>query len=149
MKNKYPIVIENTEKNSLEVTVKETECPRFVECINEYLEIWRDHETDEVYGFEIVAVFDSNPKKIGKKIGDINIKDVAKLSQMKGKKVDLGIIAIPRQSAQEVADSLVKSGINGILNFSPCRINVPKKVKLITIDIAMDLARLPYYMPAN
>ena len=54
MKNKYPIVIENTEKNSLEVTVKETECPRFVECINEYLEIWRDHETDEVYGFEIL-----------------------------------------------------------------------------------------------
>ena len=51
--------------------------------------------------------------------------------------------------AQEIADAFVKAGIKGILNFSPCYITVPKKVKVITIDIAMDLARLPYYMPAN
>jgi len=41
----------------------------------------------------------------------------------------------------------VKAGVRGILNFSPCYITVPKKLKVITIDIAMDFARLPYYMP--
>ena len=71
----------------------------------------------KIYGFEIAAVFDSDPKKIGKKIGDISIKDVAKLAQIKSKKVDLGIIAVPRQAEQEVADSLVRSGMGGILTF--------------------------------
>ncbi|MHC5062049.1 MAG: redox-sensing transcriptional repressor Rex [Planctomycetota bacterium] len=103
----------------------------------------------KIYGFEVAAVFDNDPRKIGRKIENINVKDVAKLSLIKRQKVDLGIIAIPRHSAQEVADNLVKSGIKGILNFSPCRINVPRKVKIITIDIAMDLARLPYYMPST
>ena len=50
---------------------------------------------------------------------------------------------------QEIAD-LRKNliAVKGILNFSPCHIVVPKKIKVITIDIAMDLARLPYYMSA-
>ena len=103
----------------------------------------------KIYGFEITAVFDNAPKKIGQKIANLNIRDVAKLSLIKRQKVDLGIIAVPRQWAQEVADNLVKSGIKGILNFSPRRINVPKKIKVFTIDIAMDLARLPYYMPTG
>ena len=46
-------------------------------------------------------------------------------------------------------DILVKADIRGILNLSPCHINVPKKVKVITIDIAMDLARLSYYIPSS
>ncbi|MCK4885971.1 MAG: redox-sensing transcriptional repressor Rex [Planctomycetes bacterium] len=103
----------------------------------------------KIYGFEITAVFDNNPQKIGQKIENISIKDVSKLSLIKRQKIDLGIIAVPRKAAQEVADRLVEMGIKGILNFSPCRINVPKKVKVITIDIAMDLARLPYYIPSS
>ena len=103
----------------------------------------------KIYGFEINAIFDNDPKKIGRKIENINIKDVAKLSLLKRQKIKLGIIAIPREAAQEVADNLVKAGIKGILNFSPCRINVHKKVNVINIDIAMDLARLTYYMPAS
>ena len=103
----------------------------------------------KIYGFNITAVFDNDPKKIGRKIGNITVEDVAKLGLLKRRKVDLGIIAIPRETAQEIADKLVKVGIMGILNFSPCRINVPKKVKVITIDIAMDLASLPYYIPSS
>jgi redox-sensing transcriptional repressor len=103
----------------------------------------------KIYGFNIIAVFDNDPKKIGRKFRNITIENVAKLSSIKRRKVNMGIIAVPRKAAQEVADSLIKSDIKGILNFSPCRINVPKKVKVITIDIAMDLARLPYYMPAS
>lgn len=101
------------------------------------------------YGFDIAAAFDSDPKKIGKKVKNVTIEDVSKLRTLKRRKVNLGIIAVPQEAAQRVADGLVKAGIRGILNFSPCYIAVPKKVKVIGIDIAMDLARLPYYMPRS
>jgi len=101
-----------------------------------------------IYGFDIAAAFDANPKKIGRKVKDITIEDVSSIRTLKKRKINIGIIAVPRDAAQQVADALVEAGVKGILNFSPCYVTVPKKVKVITIDIAMDLARLPYYMPA-
>ena len=102
-----------------------------------------------IYGFDIAAAFDANPKKVGRKIMNITIENVSKLWTLKKRKIKLAVMAVPRQAAQETADALVKAGVRGIMNFSPCHIAVPKKVKVITIDIAMDLARLPYYMPAS
>jgi len=101
------------------------------------------------YGLNIAAAFDVDSKKVGRKIENITVQDISNLWKLKKQKIKLGIIAVPRQVAQDTADKLVKAGIKGILNFSPCHITVPKKVKVITIDIAMDLARLPYYMPAS
>ena len=101
------------------------------------------------YGFDIVAAFDTDPKKIGRKVKNITIEDVSNLQTLKKRKISLAIIAVPSDAAQQTADALVKAGVKGILNFSPCYITVPKKVKVTTIDIAMDLARLPYYMPAS
>jgi redox-sensing transcriptional repressor len=102
-----------------------------------------------IYGFDITAAFDINPKKISKKVENITIEDASNLQTLKKRKINLAIIAVPRNAAQQTADTLVKAGVKGILNFSPCYIAVPKKVKVITIDIGMDLARLPYYMPAS
>ena len=102
-----------------------------------------------IYDFSIAAAFDSDPKKIGRKKGNLTIEDTSKLRTLKRRGIGLAIIAVPREFAQQTANALVKVGVRGILNFSPCHITVPKKVKVITIDIAMDLARLPYYMPAN
>ena len=102
-----------------------------------------------IYGFDIAAAFDANPKKVGRKIKNITVEHVSKLRTLKKRKIKLAVMAVPRQAAQETADALVRAGVKGILNFSPCHIAVPKKVKVITIDIAMDLARLPYYMPAS
>jgi redox-sensing transcriptional repressor len=102
-----------------------------------------------IYGFEIVAAFDTDPRKIGKKINNIVIEDAANLQSLKTLNVTIAVIAIPRETAQQTADKLVEAGIKSILNFSPCYLTVPRKVKVITIDIAMDLARMPYYMPAS
>jgi len=99
-----------------------------------------------IYGFDIAAVFDIDSKKIGRKVKNITIEDASNLQTLKKRKINLAIIAVPRGAAQETADALVNAGVKGILNFSPCYITVPKKVKVITIDIAMDLARLPYYI---
>lgn len=101
------------------------------------------------YGLEIAAVFDNAPVKIGKKVKNVKVEDISKLSLLKRKGITLGIIAVPASAAQEVADKLVAAGIRGILNFAPYYIDVPKKVKVVSIDIAMVLARLPYYLPAS
>jgi len=102
-----------------------------------------------IYGFDVAEAFDADPKKVGRKIKNVRIRNVADIQTLKKRNIKLGIIAVPRQAAQDTADKLVKAGVTGILNFSPCYITVPKKVKVITIDIAMDLARLPYYIPAK
>lgn len=101
------------------------------------------------YGFVIAAAFDSDRRKIGRRRGDVVIEDVSRLPTLKKRGVTLGIIAVPEAPAQAIADQLVGVGIRGILNFSPCYVSVPKKVKIITIDIAMDFACLPYYLPAG
>ncbi len=102
-----------------------------------------------IYGFNIAAAFDTDPKKIGRKVKNITIEDVSNLQTLKRRKINLAIITVPRDAAQQTADALVKAGVKGILNFSPCHITVPKKVKVITLDIARVLARLPYYMSAS
>lgn len=107
------------------------------------------HPGFRVYGFDIAAAFDVNPKKIGRKIDRVVVEDISRLPTLKKRRIRLGIIAVPRSAAQETADRLVGAGIKGILNFSPRYITVPKRVKVITIDIAMDLARLPYYVSSG
>ena len=102
-----------------------------------------------IYSFDIAAAFDLDSKKVGRKINNVEIEEISKLSTLKKRKIEMGIIAVPGDAAQEAADALVKAGVKGILNFSPRYITVPKRIKVITIDIAMDLSRLPYYMRAG
>ncbi len=101
------------------------------------------------YGFEITAAFDIDRRKIGRRKAGVLIEDIASLGLLSTRGIHLGIIAIPEAASQDVANALVKAGIKGLLNFSPRYIAVPRGVKVITIDIAMDLARLPYYVSAG
>lgn len=98
------------------------------------------------YGLQIVAAFDRDRTRIGKTIGGVLVEHVDKLPTLESRVIDMGIIAVPEESAQEVADTILKAGICGIVSFSSGHIVTPKKVKVISIDIAMDLARLPYYL---
>lgn len=99
------------------------------------------------YGFEIAACFDSDPKKVGTRINGTIIEDISRIRTLRKRGVDIAVLSVPRSAAQQAADDLIDAGVKGILKFSPGYITVPKKVKVITIDIAMDFARLPYYMP--
>lgn len=101
------------------------------------------------YGLDVVAAFDVDPKKVGHRVGDVVIESVAGIDSLKRRGIHLAIVAVPRTAAQPTVDRLVAAGIKGILNFAPCKVEAPKRVKVITLDIAMELARLPYYMPAG
>jgi redox-sensing transcriptional repressor len=99
-----------------------------------------------MFGFNIVAAFDNDLKKIGRRVGNITIEDVSTLQALQQRKIEIAIITVPCEAAQETFNKLIAAGIKGILSFSPCYKTGCKKAKVITIDIAMDLARLPYYI---
>jgi len=98
-----------------------------------------------IYGLDIAAVFDADPQKIGKTISGKTVIDMAELHSISEKGITLAIVTVPAQAAQQVVDKLIAAGVTGILNFAPVHLDVPKRVKVITIDIAMELGRLPYY----
>ena len=100
-----------------------------------------------IYGLDIVAAFDIDPKKIGNAMNGVTIEDFTQVDAVRERDISLAIIAVPRAAAQLAVDKLVAAGIKGILNFAPCKVSAPKRVKVITLDIAMELARLPYYIP--
>jgi redox-sensing transcriptional repressor len=97
------------------------------------------------YGLDIVAAFDIDPEKVGRTVYGVRIEDAAAIQTVKERDIMLAIIAVPRAAAQATVDKLVDCGVRGILNFAPCKVEAPKRVKVITLDIAMELARLPYY----
>lgn len=101
------------------------------------------------YWLEVAAVFDLDKDKVGQERNGLVVEDVAQLGTLKERDIDLAIIAVPAEAAQEVADGLVAAGIRAILNLAPLYISVPPKVKVTTIDIALYLARLPYYVPSK
>ncbi len=98
------------------------------------------------FNLQIAAVFDNDPRKIGKKIGQIRIESIDHLHNLKKRKIPLAVLAVPAEAAQAVADKLIKSGVKGLLNFSPSLVKVPASVKKIDIDLASQLGILPYYL---
>ena len=102
------------------------------------------------FGLNIVAAFDINPEIIGSKVGDIPIYDLAELaSRHRGSGVSIAIVAVPSESAQEVADTLVDNNIKAIWNFTPFRIKVPRNVVIQNTSIYSDLALMYNNMEAN
>lgn len=101
------------------------------------------------YGLDIVAAFDVDPRKVGNMVNGVLVEDPSRIGTLSERGISLAIVAVPRAAAQPTVDRLVEAGIRGVLNFAPCKVVVPRRVKLITLDIAMELARLPYYMPTG
>jgi len=98
-------------------------------------------------GFEIRAVFDNDPAKIGRKVNNLVIKDSRNLEAViEEQGLKIAILAVPFQVAQEVTDRLVKAGIKAILNYAPITLNVPPDVKVQSIDPVAHLQQMTYYL---
>jgi redox-sensing transcriptional repressor len=97
-------------------------------------------------GFRIVALVDADPKKIGRKVGNLAIDALADLDAVVGeRKVAIGVIATPAAAAQDVADLLVGAGVSSILNFAPAVVTVPAGVSIRKVDLATELQILSFY----
>ena len=105
------------------------------------------HQDFNRWGFRITAAFDSDPSVIGDRIGGIRIQPVDDLeSTVRNQEVEVAMIAVPADSAQVVADSLVSAGIQGILNFAPALLEVPSEITVKQMDITSKLKELNYYL---
>ena len=98
-------------------------------------------------GFNLVAMFDIDPNKIGQNIKGIQVSSFDNLEEvMREKVIHIGIIAVPEMYAQEVADKLVAVGIRGIWNFAPRKIKVPDTVRVINEDLSVGLSSLSFHL---
>ena len=98
-------------------------------------------------GFHVSMVFDNDPKKVGKTVGDFRVLDTASMiEKIKQHKIKVAVLTVPATSAQEAADLLVKAGIKAILNYAPISINVPEDVKVQYVDPVTHLQRMTYYL---
>ncbi len=101
-------------------------------------------------GFDIVACFDIDPKKIGHGLRGIPIHhfdDLPDLVKQHG--AEIGIIAVPTVSAQEVCNRLLDAGIRAILNFAPVRLEVPDGVTVRYEDMSIELETLSFALTSG
>lgn len=97
-------------------------------------------------GFPVAVLVDSDPAKVGKKVGRLSVAGIDDLPAIVAEhNIAVGIIATPAEAAQEVADRLVAAGVGSILNFAPAVINVPDHVSLRKVDLALELQILSFY----
>jgi redox-sensing transcriptional repressor len=98
-------------------------------------------------GFEIAALFDADPSKVGKLIDGLTIMPMERLtSEIQQLDIQIAIIAVPASAAQEVADLLVEAGVRAILNYAPRVLQVPEHVRVRDIDPVAALQSMTYYL---
>jgi redox-sensing transcriptional repressor len=99
-------------------------------------------------GFGIVAVFDNDPHKIGRRMGELQVLDGKQLLPhlISHEGIRIAIIATPADAAQEVADTLVQADVRAILNYAPITIQVPPGVRVQYIDPVVHLQSMSYYL---
>jgi redox-sensing transcriptional repressor len=103
-------------------------------------DIFADH------GFRIVAMFDVDPTVIGRRVGGLEVRSFADIdSVVEGEQVVVGVLAVPSDAAQEVADRLVKAGVKIIFNYSERLLQVPPDVTVHTSSPAVDLLYALYF----
>ena len=96
-------------------------------------------------GFEMVAVFDGNPALAGSDVGGMKVRPMTDLSAVvAAERINLGIVAVPRDAAQQVADALVAAGVRGILNFAPRRIEVREGIAIMSVDFTVALEQIAF-----
>jgi redox-sensing transcriptional repressor len=98
------------------------------------------------HGFQIVAIFDSDPEKIGTPVGALDIRPMADVaSVVRDEDIVVGVLAVPMLAAQEIADDLVAAGVKIIFNYSEALLNVPADVTVHTSSPAVDLLYALYF----
>jgi redox-sensing transcriptional repressor len=101
-------------------------------------------------GFIITSIFDSDPAKVGTMIGDVEVLPIEQLEEVvKRNRTQIGIVAVPAVAAQEIADQLIKAGVQAILNFAPVVLNVPPEIELRNVDLVVNLEVLTFNVGAQ
>jgi redox-sensing transcriptional repressor len=96
-------------------------------------------------GFRIVALFDADPAKVGQRVDELVIhspEDMGRVIAETG--AELGVMSVPSEASQGVADALIAAGIRGLLNFAPQVLRVPPGVSVVSVDLTVQLEHLAF-----
>jgi redox-sensing transcriptional repressor len=98
------------------------------------------------HGINIAAVFDSDPEKVGRHVGNVDVSDYSALpAAVRDKNIIVGVLAVPADGAQRVADDLVDAGVRIIFNYSEALLDVPSDVQVHTSNPAVELLHALYF----
>lgn len=101
-------------------------------------------------GFLTSAVFDSDPQKIGMKVDDFEVQDIACLKRyLDENHVDIAVLALPVSCAQELAEQVYAYGIRGFWNFAPLDLKLPKDASVVNVHLDEGLEVLSFRMMHN
>ncbi len=96
-------------------------------------------------GFQIVGLFDNDPAKVGQSVEGLAIEPLAAIpARVPVLRAELGVLTVPSEPAQAVADMLTAAGVKGLLNFAPVLLKTPAAVKVVTVDLAIQLEQLAF-----
>jgi redox-sensing transcriptional repressor len=96
-------------------------------------------------GFDIVAIYDSDPSKVGRQWNGLAVQHIDSLeAELARRPVDMAVLVTPADAAQGVTDRLVRAGVKAILNFAPVQLVVPHDVEVKTVNLALELETLSY-----
>jgi redox-sensing transcriptional repressor len=96
-------------------------------------------------GFRIVALFDADPEKVGKRVDGLEVHAATEMAAViAATGAELGVMTVPSESAQAVADALVAAGVRGVLNFAPTVLRLPPGVSLVSVDLTVQLEHLAF-----
>ena len=96
-------------------------------------------------GFNILAAYDNNPEKLGKRLEGIEVRDIEQLERdIQREKPDIVVLTVPGDQAQRMVDRVVKAGVKAILNFAPAQLQAPPDVTVKTVNMAMELEGLSF-----
>ena len=98
-------------------------------------------------GFDIAAVYDNDPAVVGRAWGDLVVRHIDQLeADAREHAPDIVVLAIPADDAQAVVDRVVRAGVRAIMSFVPAQLHVPPDVSLKSVNMAMELERLSYWL---
>jgi len=98
-------------------------------------------------GYRVVGLVDSDPAKVGRRLGTLRVEPVARLTAVvRETGATIGVLAVPAAAAQSSYDALVSAGIGAVLNFAPTQIRESRGVRIKTVDLRVDLEELGFYL---
>jgi redox-sensing transcriptional repressor len=96
-------------------------------------------------GFRFVALFDSDPAKIGQTIDGLVVHPLEEMPAVLAQThAELGVLTVPLEAAQSVAEALVAAGVRGVLNFTPQVLRLPPHVRVVAVDLTVQLEQLAF-----
>lgn len=105
---------------------------------------------NESLNLNLIALFDTDPNKVGTSIDGIPVFPFSEIKKhVEALGIKIAMVTVPVEQAQEVADTLIDAGIQGILNFAPVKLKTPDHIQVSNADFSLELQRLAYYLPTT